>query len=147
MAVASPILEEKQPNYFQYSAAPETAINAFLSIVYVGRTIKAIPSVNGPFVMVSDSWKSLEASLGGCSRMSKELQLLAGIPGCQVQHMAGRCLVPNQANGSKMVRGTAEGTRSITRMELSTFLQRVERQLFNFFLTVYHIGMFQKQIT
>lgn len=68
----------------------------------------------GSFVIFSDSWKSLETSLRGCSRMLKELQLLAGVSGCQVQHMAERCLVPNQANGSKTVRGPPEGARSIT---------------------------------
>lgn len=90
------------------------AIGALLSVVDIGRDNQGNSVRKWPFVIFSDSWRSLETSLRGCSRMSKELQLLAGLSECQVQHMVERCLVPNQANGTKMVRESAEGARSIT---------------------------------
>ena len=76
--------------------------------------------------------------------MSKELKLIAGISTVPSSHMAERCLIPNQANRNKMVRGPAEDTRPIT-SDLAPYISPRSREAafyFYIFLTAYQIRMF-----
>jgi hypothetical protein len=70
--------------------------------------------------------------------MPKELQLLEGISRMLSSHMAERCLIPNQPNRSKMFRKTAENTHSVIQAKLSTFLQKIDGQLFWVFVFVFN---------
>lgn len=72
----------------------------------------------------------------------KKKQLLAGISRVPSSHMAERCLISNQANGNKMVRGNAEGTHSITQdSTLYTSPKKKRGSLLTIFLTACKIEM------
>lgn len=92
------------------------AINAFLPIVYLGRGNQSNSVSKWPFIISGDSWKEVFRNFSQRVQqdVQKKKQLLAGIPRVPSSHMAERCLISNQANGNKMVRGNAEGTHFIT---------------------------------
>lgn len=92
------------------------AKNAFLPIVDLGRGNQSNSVSKWPFITFGDSWKEVFRNFSQRVKqdVQKKKQLLAGISRVPSSHMAERCVISNQANGNKMVRGNAEGTHSIT---------------------------------